>query len=134
MKRVSPGQLARQLLKALDMNPQDQDQVIQVFAEQLVQQRLRRFLPQTLRALEALLDERDGLVKVQFVSPVEVTSNLKQQVEQAVSQAVGKTVELDTHRDQDLLGGAVLKIGDTVYDASIRTQLAKLKLSVENYG
>lgn len=134
MKRVSPQQLARQLLKALDMNPQEQDQVIQVFAEQLVKHRLRRFLPQTLRALEALLDERNGLVKVKFTSPVEVTSHLKQQVEQAVSQAVGKTVELDTHRDQDLLGGAVLKIGDTVYDASIRTQLAKLKLSVENYG
>lgn len=134
MKRVSPQQLARQLLKALDMNPQEQDQVIQVFAEQVVQQRLRRFLPQILRALEMLLDERDGLVKVKFISPAEVTSHLKQQIESAVSQAVGKTVELDTHRDQDLLGGAVLKIGDTVYDASIRTQLAKLKLSVENYG
>lgn len=134
MKRVSPGQLARQLLRALDMNPQEQDQVIQVFAEQLVQRRLRRFLPQILRALEALLDERDGLVKAKFTSPVEVTSHLKQQVEKAVSQAMGKRVKLEVHRDQELLGGAVLQVGDTVYDASIRTQLAKLKLSVENYG
>lgn len=134
MKRVSPGQLARQLLKALDMNPQDQDQVIQVFAEQLVQRRLRRYVPQILRTLEALLDERDGLVKVKFTSPVEVTAHLKQQVEQAVSQAVGKRVELETHQDQAVLGGAVLKIGDTVYDASIRTQLAKLKQTVANYG
>ncbi|MEK7539797.1 MAG: F0F1 ATP synthase subunit delta [Patescibacteria group bacterium] len=133
MKRVSPGQLARQLFKALESS-QEQDLVIQVFAEQLVRHRLRRHLPQILRALETLLDEKEGLVKAKFTSPVEVTNHLKKQVEQAVSQAVGKRVELETHQDQDLLGGAVLKIGDTVYDASIRTQLAKLKLSVENYG
>lgn len=134
MKRVSPQQLARQLLRALDAAPKAQDEVIQVFAEQLVQRRLRRYVPQILRALEAQLDDREGLVKVKFTSPIEVTAHLKQQVERAVAQGVGKRVQLETQQDQALLGGAVLQIGDTVYDASIRTQLAKLKFSVENYG
>jgi F-type H+-transporting ATPase subunit delta len=39
----------------------------------------------------------------------------------------GKSVRLTTHVDADLMGGIVVQIGDTVYDGSVKNQLATLQ-------
>ena len=56
-----------------------------------------------------------------------------QALARSLSSLTGKRVELDLVVDPSLIGGVVAKIGSTVYDGSIRTQLQKLKQQlVEN--
>jgi len=48
-------------------------------------------------------------------------------LERSLSGATGKQVQLDVALDPALIGGVVTRIGSTVYDGSIRTQLARMK-------
>jgi F-type H+-transporting ATPase subunit delta len=48
-------------------------------------------------------------------------------LEHSLSQLTGKRVQLEVAVDRDLIGGVVARIGSTVYDGSLRTQLQKLK-------
>ena len=45
---------------------------------------------------------------------------------QALSQATNKKAEIETHIEKSLLAGVVVRIGSQVYDASFRTQIARL--------
>ncbi|HXC63645.1 MAG TPA: F0F1 ATP synthase subunit delta, partial [bacterium] len=47
-------------------------------------------------------------------------------LESALSKRLGRQVTLKPYSDKALLGGAVLRIGDTVYDASLRGRLGRL--------
>jgi F-type H+-transporting ATPase subunit delta len=48
-------------------------------------------------------------------------------LERSLSAATGKKVQLETQVDPSLIGGVVARIGSTVYDGSIRTQLQKVR-------
>ena len=50
-----------------------------------------------------------------------------QSLEQSLARLTGKQVQLDVTIDPSLIGGVVARIGSTVYDGSIRTQLEKMK-------
>jgi F-type H+-transporting ATPase subunit delta len=54
-------------------------------------------------------------------------------LEASLGQLTGKTVQLDTAVDPAIIGGVITRVGSTVYDGSIRTQLAKMRQQlVEN--
>ena len=50
-----------------------------------------------------------------------------QALERSLSQATGKQVRLEVAVDPTIIGGVVTRIGSTVYDGSIRTQLQRMK-------
>ena len=60
-------------------------------------------------------------------SAVALDGAQKQRVAEALSRATGKQVEVKVIVDEDVLGGIVARIGDTVIDGSVRRRLAQLK-------
>jgi len=44
-----------------------------------------------------------------------------------MEEVTGKSVEMNVERDQSLIGGIVVKVGDTLYDGSIRAQLNTIR-------
>lgn len=127
--------LARQLLSALDqVTEAHQVQVIEAFAQQLVEKRLRRLLPRILQAVEAELNVRDGVVKSQVITPKKLSSADLQHITQNLEKVMESKVEISTRVVPELIGGAVIQVGDTVFDGSVRTSLAKLKQNIETYG
>lgn len=135
MMRISPTQLARQLVNTLEqVGEVNHSQVLEVFAEMLVEHRLRHQLPRIMAALEAELNQRAGVVKARFTSATEVSAAQIKDIAEQLSKSVGKQVEMESHRDHHLIGGAIIQVGDVVYDGSVRTQLARLRQSVEIYG
>ncbi len=62
-------------------------------------------------------------VKTAFPLPVSVTEEIKQGLEQMT----GKQTEVTIEEDQSLMGGIVIRVGDTLYDGSIKTQLSNIR-------
>jgi F-type H+-transporting ATPase subunit delta len=85
------------------------------------------------RLPDLVLDFRERLLAHQNIVRAEVTSATALSPEQttalaeSLSKVTGKKVELSVSVDATLLGGVVAKIGSTVYDGSVRTQLAQMR-------
>src|SRR5687767_1211636 len=83
--------------------------------------------------LLVLLADRDRLAERQNVVHAEVTSaeplsqERVQAIEQRLATVTGKRVSMTTTVDKDILGGVVARVGSTIYDASIATQLKKIR-------
>jgi F-type H+-transporting ATPase subunit delta len=81
---------------------------------------------------ERLLAHRN-IVRATVTSAAPLTAEKTERLEASLSSMTGKKVQLDTAVDPSIIGGIVTRIGSTVYDGSIRTQLLKMKQQlVEN--
>ena len=77
----------------------------------------------------ALLRQLNQTVLAEVASAVELTEEQKQAVrDKVIAMTNARQVELETRIDQSLIGGAIVKVGSQVIDASIRGQLRRLSL------
>ncbi len=72
-------------------------------------------------------DDKAGLSEAEVVSARALTEEDRNALEAQVSRLAGGRVRATYREDPTLLGGAVVRIGSTVYDGSIRAQLEQLK-------
>jgi F-type H+-transporting ATPase subunit delta len=75
----------------------------------------------------SVLEERSGAVSAQITSARSLSGAEKAEMQMNLSKLTGKTVSLNFETDETLIGGVVTRIGSTVYDGSVKTQLAELK-------
>lgn len=68
-----------------------------------------------------------GIVPAEITTAVPLTDELATRVRQALERATGKKVRLTSTTDPALLGGAVTRLGSTVLDGSLRSQLHQLR-------
>jgi F-type H+-transporting ATPase subunit delta len=73
------------------------------------------------------LNQRLGIAEAQVSSARELTREEKQLLEKEIARITGKRVRAAYERDSNLLGGAVVRIGSTIYDGSVRGQLRRIK-------
>jgi F-type H+-transporting ATPase subunit delta len=78
-------------------------------------------------AFEAAVDERTGFVRAVVTSAAPLSERQQGAIQEALSRVTGKRVRGDYQIDPDLIGGVVARIGSTVYDGSVRTQIASLR-------
>ncbi|HMF89091.1 MAG TPA: ATP synthase F1 subunit delta [Candidatus Angelobacter sp.] len=76
------------------------------------------------------MDARMGIAEARVSSARELTAAEKKSLEQRLAAVTGKTVRATYNEDSGLLGGAVVRIGSTVYDGSVRGQLQRLKQEI----
>lgn len=81
---------------------------------------------------ETVLEERSGIVAAEVISARELGSEEKAALEANIAKAAGSKVKLDFTIDESIIGGVVTRIGSTVYDGSVRTQLENLKQQLVN--
>lgn len=84
-------------------------------------------LPAISREVDALIEARAGKVSAEVVSAQPLTPAQVSQITATLEQLSGKKVQLDRREDPALLGGVVAKVGDVIYDGSVRTQLRQLR-------
>jgi F-type H+-transporting ATPase subunit delta len=77
-----------------------------------------------------LADERAGVTKATVVSASPLADGARERLASALSRRTGKQVQLDVTVDPELLGGVVAKVGDLVFDGSLRTQLGQLRANL----
>jgi F-type H+-transporting ATPase subunit delta len=76
---------------------------------------------------ERLAAEQARTIKLEVTSAVSLDADLEQQIVARVEQATGKKALLSKTIDETILGGLVLRLGDTIIDGSLRARLAQLR-------
>ena len=84
-------------------------------------------LPAISRELDAMIEAKSGKVSAELVSARALEPAQVLQITTALEKLSGKKVTVTRREDASLLGGVVAKLGDTVYDGSLRTQLRTLR-------
>lgn len=79
------------------------------------------------RLFEAEVNERLGLAEAQVVSAREMSEQQRKELETQITRFTGKRVRAKYETDSKLLGGAIVRMGSTIYDGSVRGQLQKIK-------
>jgi len=78
-------------------------------------------------AFETVLDARLGIVRADVQSATELSPERRQALQAELSRLTGKQVRCSFAIDPNLIGGVLARIGSTVYDGSVRAQLATLR-------
>jgi ATP synthase F1 delta subunit len=104
------------------------------FLELLVENHRMPALLRIRREYDRLWDEENKLLPVQITSAVELDEQVVEQIGERIGEQTGRKVELSSNVDPDVLGGLVVRVGNTVLDASIRNRLEQLRKQVARTG
>jgi F-type H+-transporting ATPase subunit delta len=93
----------------------------------LVSSQRQRLLPAIEEAYHQLVDKREGRVLAQLTTAVAVGAAEQKQLAEQLSERLHLDVRFEAKVDPSLLGGAVVRVGDHVFDASLTTRLQQLR-------
>ena len=96
----------------------------------LIDQRRLVDFPGIRDEFKRLVDQESGLMTAQIVSATPLDDRRRDRLRRALSERTGYEVKLDVSVDPDLIGGATAKVGDLIFDGSIRTQLEQLRANL----
>ena len=126
-----PADQKRKLLDAIMQREGIERQVRNLVAV-LIDQRRLPFLSRIIEQLEKELDARLGFAEAQISSARELADAEKRTLEAQIAKTTGKKVRASYGLDSSLLGGAVVRIGSTIYDGSVKGQLEKMKEAISS--
>jgi len=107
------------------------DVAVRNFIYLVVDHRRTEILPEMEEAFLSELNERLGIVEAEVTSAHELNNDEKRQLRTVLEQRTGKKVEARFQIDGALLGGAIVRLGSTIYDGSVRDQLKRLREQLE---
>jgi len=84
-------------------------------------------LEEAVQAYRKIANERLGIVQVTLSSASDLADAERERVAARFKELTGKQVEIEFRLDSELLGGIVAQIGSTVYDGSVRGNLARIR-------
>jgi F-type H+-transporting ATPase subunit delta len=67
------------------------------------------------------------MAEAEVASAAELTASQKASLQQTLERLTGKKIQAKYSLDPALLGGAVVRIGDTIYDGSVKSRLNKMR-------
>ena len=136
LRRVweNPAVPADQKRKLLDAIVQQEgiDKPVRNLIAVLIDHRRLPFLPRIVEQLEKELDAHMGFAEAQISSARELGDQEKRALESQIEKVTGKKVRARYGLDGSLLGGAVVRVGSTIYDGSVRGQLEKIKEAISS--
>ena len=109
---------------------EDADPAFENFLRLLIEKHRMPVLFRIRRQFDERWQEENRLLPVQITSAVELDKAVTQQIGDEIGRQTGRTVELTSTVDPDVLGGIVLRVGNSILDASIRTRLERLRKQV----
>jgi F-type H+-transporting ATPase subunit delta len=131
---MNPSIATDQKLKVLDaiaarigMFPQVRNFIAVIMGHQRLHE-----LDEILTEYHAVADEQSNMAEAEITSARPLNDQDRAELEAQVAKLAGGRVRATYHQDTTLLGGAVVRIGSTVYDGSIRAQLQQLKQKLVN--
>ena len=120
-KRAVVDELFRERIDALTLR----------FLHLLIEKKRETMFPAVVEAYRALRDQQLGIVEAHARVAQPLSAEEEQEVVAALERMTGQRVRLQTTHEPGLLGGLVVRVGDTVYDGSVRHQLENLREQLE---
>ncbi|MGD0215702.1 MAG: ATP synthase F1 subunit delta [Terriglobales bacterium] len=121
-----PGNGKRAVLDAITQRLGTTRQV-RNFVAVLIDHRRLPLFSEILKQLEQELNERQGFAEAQVSSARPLGDPEKRMLEAEISKMTGKKVRAVYEQDASLLGGAVVQVGSTIYDGSVKGQLERIR-------
>jgi len=84
-------------------------------------------LPEIVQAFQEVVRQRQGMARAEIATAVELSAAQKKRFSQILERVTGKKIEARFSLDPALLGGAVVRVGDTIYDGSVRNSLNEMR-------
>jgi len=100
------------------------------FSRLLLDRECLSILPDISRELSAMIDAKSGQLTAEVTSAVALSPMQQNELKATLETLSGKKIQIEATEDPSLLGGLVAKVGDLVYDGSVRTQLLELGRSL----
>jgi F-type H+-transporting ATPase subunit delta len=91
-------------------------------------------LPALARAYRERVMDFQQIVRGDVTTPAPLAPEKLRALESGLQRATGRKVVLDAKVDPSIIGGAITRIGSTVYDGSVTTQLQKMKQALVEAG
>ena len=115
--------LVLSLTKHFSINP-----LLENFFQILIDRNRIQFFPQIYKSFEdeILSLNQEVVAHVKVADPITTQESLAE-LKKSLEKIVGKKVNLNLQSDRELIGGIQVRIGDTIYDGSIKGQLEKIK-------
>ena len=124
-----PAEQKRRLLDVIAERDGISKQVRNLVAV-LIDHRRIHFLEPIIAQLEKELDARLGFAEADITSARPLGDAEKRELEAQVGKLTGKKVRARYGQDESLLGGAVVRVGSTIYDGSVKGQLERLREAI----
>ena len=83
--------------------------------------------PHIIATFQEVIRQRQGVAEAQVESAMELNATQKTQLLQTLERMTGKKIQAKYSLDPALLGGAVVRIGDTIFDGSLKNQLNQMR-------
>ena len=135
---VTANESIRQLLANPGLEEQKKAELILEVAEDGITEQVRNFfavlaenrrltlLPEISALFNTYRADLERTVDIEVTAAFELTDEQQQKLAQALSSKLERTVSLAASSDKSLIGGAIIRTGDLVIDASVRGKLTKL--------
>jgi F-type H+-transporting ATPase subunit delta len=131
LRRVweNPAIAAEQKRRVLDAIAKREglERQVRNFVAVLIDHRRVHFFDAMVAQFEHELDARLGFAEAQITSSRDLSEPEKRSLEAQVAKLTGKKVRARYARDASLLGGAVVRVGSTIYDGSVLGQLERIR-------
>ena len=101
------------------------------FAGMAAQNRRAAEIPAMLKAFQEQLAKERGASKAVVTSASKLSAAQLASLKTNLKKSLGKSVDIETNIDPDLLGGFVVQIGSRLFDSSLKTKLEGIKLAMK---
>ncbi len=106
------------------------DEQLMNFLKLLIENHRMPVIYRLRREYERLWEQENRLLPVVLTSAVELDEQTVKDLGERIGQRTGNTVELTTRVEPDIIGGIVVRVGNSILDASIRNRLEQLRTQV----
>lgn len=121
-----PAEQKRAVLDAI-AHKAGMHQLVRNFLAVIIDHRRVVQLDEIAQQFDAEINRRLGMAEAEVTSARELSPGERSQMEMRIKAVTGKTIRASYKTDRNLLGGALIKVGSTIYDGSVRGQLQRLK-------
>lgn len=119
--------------EGLDRAVQGADEILDNFLRVLIDNHRMPLIFRVRRDYDAMWEEENRLLPVQVTSAIELDEGLVSDIGDRIAEATGREVQLAAHVEPDILGGLVLRVGNSILDASVRNRLEGLRREVARH-
>jgi F-type H+-transporting ATPase subunit delta len=106
------------------------DELVANFLEVLIENHRMPAIFRVRRVYDELWAEENKLLAVQITSAVELDEKVVKEIGEEIGKRTGRKIDLATEVEPDILGGIVVRVGNSIMDASIRNRLERLRKQV----
>ena len=114
----------------LDRAVSGADPIVVNFLKLLIENHRTPAIFRVRRELDRLWREENKLLPVQVTSAVELDQATVSQIGERIAQQTGRQVDLSAVVEPEIIGGIVVRVGNSILDASIRNRLEQLRKQV----